>query len=347
MKKLLIKIAGLIIIVAALNTVINHLFYNKKLPYYWGNINTLDKRNFIVKNHTKFNTLFIGSSKLHYQLNPVLFDSIVNSVDTGKDKIRSYNFGVDGMMPPESLYIYKSLLEKDSLSFKTAIIELNFLPAIETKNMFTWRRYYWLNKDTYHEYTSSLLASKYSFPLKVWNLSLLDVLAIQKLYNIGKFNEYVEFKKDEFLPDTSKEATLLGFKPLHHPKSFSAQEIQKMQDVKSASIIADDNYNKWSDESENKIYAAYLNQIVVLSQKKGIRVIFLLPTQWNVKQYRELFPILDNIPERDKILVFNYKDHQPLFDPQNLFDNSHVDSAGARIYTGYVARGFMKIRYKH
>lgn len=344
MKTLFLKIAGLIIIVAVINTVINHLFYNKKLPYYWGNISTLEKRNFIVQHKAKFNTLFIGSSKTHYQLNALLFDSIVNSVDTGKDKIRSYNYGIDAMLPPESFYVYKSLLEKDSLSFKTVIMELNFLPTVETSNMFTWRRFYWLNKDTYHEYTSSLLASKYSLPLKVWNLSLLNVLSVQKLYNIGKFNEYVEFKKDQFLPDTSKEAGLSGFKPLHHPKSFSPQEIQKIKDVKNASITAYDNFNKWSAENENKTYASYLKQIVDLSHKKGIRLIFLFPTQWNVKQYRELFPILDKIPERDKIVVFSYKDHQPLFDPQNLFDNSHVDSVGARIYTSYVAHGFIKIR---
>jgi hypothetical protein len=344
MKKLFLKIAGLVIIVALINVVINHLFYNKKLPYYWGNINTLNKRNFIVQNKAKFNTLFIGSSKLHYQLNPLVFDSIVNSVDTGKYKIHSYNFGIDAMLPPESIYIYKSLLERDSLSFKTAIIELNFLPNIETTNMFTWRRYYWLNNDTYHDYTSSLLASKFSLPLKAWDLSLLNVLAVQKLYNIGKFNEYVEFKKDEFLPDTAREVGLSGFRPLHHPKSFSPQELQRILDVKTASITADENYSKWSAEKENKTYAAYLQQVVDLSHKKGIRLIFLFPTQWNVKQYRELFPILDKMPEKDKIVVFNFKDHQPLFDPQNLFDNSHVDSVGARIYTGYVAQGFLKIR---
>ena len=135
-----------------------------------------------------------------------------------------------------------------------------------------------------------------------------------------------------------------SLRPLHHPKSFSPEETQRIQDVKNASVTADDNYSKWSAEKENKTYAAYLQQIVDLSHKKGIRLIFLFPTQWNVKQYRELFPILDKIPGKDKIVVFNYKDHLPLFDSRNLFDNSHVDSVGARIYTGYVAQGFLKIR---
>src|SRR5262245_19025913 len=96
-KQLILKITGILILVAAINVVVNYFFYDKKLPYYWGNKFTLNKRNFLVNRKNEFNTLFIGSSKTHYQVNPQLFDSLVNGPerDTMLAPVRSYNFGID------------------------------------------------------------------------------------------------------------------------------------------------------------------------------------------------------------------------------------------------------------
>lgn len=343
-KKLILKIAGVLIVVAIINVVANYFFYDRKLPYYWGNRFTLNKRNFLVQHKADFNTLFIGSSKTHYQVDPLLFDSLVNSSANEFNKVHSYNFGIDGMMPPESFFIYKSLLQRDSLKFKTAIIELNFLETGETKNLFTWRGYYWLNRNTYNEYSSSLLGSRYPFVQKAWNLSLLNVMAIEQFYNMGKFNELVEFHQDQYANDTSKEVRTHGFTALPHPGKFSQAEDQRIVNIKNASINATDNYNTWSSEKMNAAFNDCLKQIIDLSHQKGIRLIFLFPTQWNVYQYKELFPILNTIPDRNKIVIYQYSQYKTLFEPDHLFDNSHVDSVGARLYTGYVADAFKKIQ---
>jgi len=336
MKKLILKIISLLILVGVVNAIINHFFYDKKLPYYWGNETISSKRNFLVKNKAHFNTLFIGSSKTKYQIDPILFDSIVNKTNNGN--IHSYNLGIDYMMPPESFYIYKSLLDNDSLHLKNVIIEIDFFRKAETENLFTWRNYYWVNPGTYYDYTSSLLSSHYTPLLKAWNLTIVNIMAVTKIYNIGKFNEYVQFKKNQFSINKTFEGEN-GFVGLPH----RIEQQSKLEEVKNASITAYSNYDKWSSMKKNQAFFNSLEKIIQLSNKKGVRLIFLLPIQWQSMQYKELFPILKAIPNRNKLEIADYSEYKPLFNADISFDYAHLDSVGARIYTRDVAQAFGKI----
>ncbi len=335
------KIFALLILVAISNSIINLFFYNGKLPYYWGSKEIMDKRNYLIKNNSKFNTLFIGSSKTHYQIMPVLFDSLVNN--SCKCGIHSFNFGIDGMLPPESFYIYKSLLENDSLSIKNIFIELDFIESASTRNLSAWRSYYWLNNETYHEYTSSYLDSKYGLSLKVWNMAVLNYWAIENIYNIGKFNEYVGFKKNVSDGSVYKEKETAGFAALSHPKLFKPKEISDINDVENSSKTAYSNFAKWTSGSKNEAYLRSLNEIIDLSRKKGIRLIFIFPIQWKLYQYKELFPIMNTIPQNRKISLADYQSHKPLFEINNLNDDAHLNGVGAKIYTTYLANAFIKI----
>ena len=273
---------------------------------------------------------------------PALFDSLVNL--SPKNHIKSYNFGIDEMLPLESFTFYKSLLEDDSLSFKNVVMELDFLQTGGNDNVFTWRGYYWLQPDTYVEYTQSLFSSKFDFMSKAFNFSVLNIKAAEKALNLSKFNEFVTYKKENSASVASAPAMSAdGFSPLYSTKPFTADELQRISDVKNASSIAVSNYDKWSSEQINKAFVSDLTQIIELSHKKGIRLIFLVPCQWNVNQYRELFPVLNTIPHKDRILLFSCKDYAPLFAPENLFDESHVNHTGARLFTTYLSQEFKKI----
>lgn len=342
MKKLILNILILIVLVAAANWCIDYFFYNKSLPYYWGDTNILEKRSFVKKNKDSINTLFLGSSKTHYQVNPKVFDSIVNQ-NTGMH-ISSYNFGVDAMLPPESFYVYQSLLQNESFRFKNVIMELDFLQTGDTKNLFNWRSYYWLNKSTYNDYSSVMLSSNFPSTVKAFNLSLLNLKAVQKLLNIGKFNEYVQYRKLEMAEekrDTSHEVNTLGFTGLPPWKTMSPALLSQVSNITNVTKTASANYDAWSKGPVNKLYASEVQKIMKLSRDKGINLIFLIPVQWNINQYKELFPIIRSIPEKNKILMFDYESHKPLFTPQNLFDDNHVNSIGAKLYTAYVAQQFI------
>jgi hypothetical protein len=329
------------VLVAIGNLFFNYFFYNKKLSRFWGSQSILSKKNFLVKNETEFNTLFVGSSKTKYQVDPVLFDSIINT-STNQD-IHSFNIGIESMTPPESFYFYEMLLRDESIHLKNVIIELDFFRNDDTENLFNWRSYYWMTPANYKLYTSSVLHSHYALYIKAKYLTILNLMAATKIYNLGKFNEYVQFKKNEFLIDSSFVGRN-GFIGLPHPKSFNASLLSKMEDVKNASITAFSKFDEWSAGKKNQTFFNSIEQLRELSAKRNINLIFLVPIQWTSAQYRELFPVLKTIPDKNKIIIADYNKFKPLFDINIAYDHAHFDSVGAKIYTRYLADAFVKLK---
>jgi len=339
MKILTFKIFALLVLVAICNLFLNFFFYNKKLSGYWGNQSILSKKNFLIKHEAEFNTLFIGSSKTKYQVDPVLFDSIINASNT--QKIHSYNIGVESMMPPESFHFYEKLLKDESLHLKNVIIELDFFRNEDTENLFNWRSLYWITTDNYKIYTSGLLHSHYTLYTKAKYLTILNLMTATRIYNFGKFNEYVQFKKNEFSIDTSLMGSN-GFIALAHPKSFNSSQLSKMTEVKNASIVAFSKFKEWSEEKRNQALFTSIEQIREISARRNVNLIFLMPIQWKSVQYRELFPILKGIPDKSKIVIADYNKFKPLFDVNIAYDHAHLDSVGARVYTRDLAHEFLK-----
>jgi hypothetical protein len=96
---------------------------------------------FFQRHGDDFNTLFIGSSRIHVQISPAIFDRAMREAGF---PTRSVNFGVNGMFPPEDGYFVERLLGAKPRQLKWVFIELNELetgriPVLEH----TRRSLYW------------------------------------------------------------------------------------------------------------------------------------------------------------------------------------------------------------
>ena len=79
---------------------------------------------FFKEHQDEFNTVFIGSSHIHHQISPAIFDRIMNEAG---HPTRSFNFGINGMFPPESGYVLERLLSAKPRHLKWVFIELDEL----------------------------------------------------------------------------------------------------------------------------------------------------------------------------------------------------------------------------
>jgi hypothetical protein len=224
-------------------------------------------------------------------------------------------------------------------------LELDFIQEAQFKNLFTWRGYYWVNKKTYKEFSSSYLNSRVDILRKTWNMALLNIMAVQKVYNMGKFNEYVQYKKNITAVDTDYvELNSNGFNGLKHPASFTSSDLKEINYVKNSSETAFVNRQDWENGKLNNAFETSIKQLMDLAQKKDVRLIFVFPTQWKLYQYKELFPVIKSIPDSNKIVMADYQSHKPLFDLKNMFDSAHVDSTGAVLFTNYMVNSYLKIK---
>jgi hypothetical protein len=87
-----------------------------------------EKLEFFAKHKDEFDTLFLGSSRFYYAISPETFDRITreNGVPT-----RTFNFGIDGMNPPENFYVLDQILKTEPRSLKRIFVEVD---NIETKS---------------------------------------------------------------------------------------------------------------------------------------------------------------------------------------------------------------------
>jgi len=78
---------------------------------------------FFKEHRDEFDTVFIGSSRIHHQISPAIFDRVMGEAG---HPTRTFNFGINGMFPPESGYVLERLLSTKP-RLKWVFIELDEL----------------------------------------------------------------------------------------------------------------------------------------------------------------------------------------------------------------------------
>jgi len=79
---------------------------------------------FFKAHQDEYDTVFIGSSRIHHQVSPAIFDRVM--AEAGHPT-RTFNFGINGMFPPESGYVLERLLGTKPRHLKWVFIELDEL----------------------------------------------------------------------------------------------------------------------------------------------------------------------------------------------------------------------------
>ena len=70
----------------------------------------MEKLEFFAKHKDEFDTLFLGSSRFYYAILARRF-SIRRSRARTASRPAAFNFGIDGMHPPENFYVLEQILK--------------------------------------------------------------------------------------------------------------------------------------------------------------------------------------------------------------------------------------------
>ena len=67
-----------------------------------------EKLRYLRRSGDAYNVLFIGSSRVHHQIIPELFDRLMNEAGI---RVHSFNLGIDGIRPPEDAFLLEHALQ--------------------------------------------------------------------------------------------------------------------------------------------------------------------------------------------------------------------------------------------
>lgn len=313
------------------------------IPYYWWSNQFSDKVIYLEK-HNNYNTFFIGSSRVYYHINPLVFDSIVNN--NFLDKIRSFNLGSDGMYLPENYYLLENLIKSEQLlNAKYIFVELQNEP-----NRFR------INRDEYWQNTRDLvflskiilekdkgsIISQYFFIaniVKSYIISFFDLdqfksyILKQHSFNsnlLGKYqNGYLALNgKLEMIMNIK--GNIEGNRNIFLKDSLYLKKLNKEREIKL--LI----------ETSEKVSVTHLKRIqylIDLAKNQNIQLIFFTsPMLTNPS----LINLYKKLPKENRIALNQSPDFSNLLKKDNLYDIHHFNDKGARLYTEIFANEFTK-----
>jgi hypothetical protein len=135
------------------------------------------KFRFFAAHKDEFDTLFIGSSRVYFQISPAIFDRVTR--ESGMPT-HSFNFGVGGMYLPETAYLLEQILNLKPRNLRWVFIEYDELQTKwSPENQSSRRALYWADWKRV-----SLLLRKLTDagtdPLWLWNpAKLRDIILRQ------------------------------------------------------------------------------------------------------------------------------------------------------------------------
>jgi hypothetical protein len=99
------------------------------------------KFRFFAAHKDEFDTLFVGSSRIYFQISPAIFDRVTS--ESGLPT-HSFNFGVGGMYLPESAYLLEQILNLKPRNLRWVFIEYDELQTKwSPENQTSRRALYW------------------------------------------------------------------------------------------------------------------------------------------------------------------------------------------------------------
>jgi hypothetical protein len=98
------------------------------------------KLKYFSEHKDEFDTVIVGTSQLYYSVSPKIFDATTreNGLPT-----HTFNFGIDGMHPPENFFVLDQILKTKPKNLKAVLLELGEVRARWFPILGTQRAVYW------------------------------------------------------------------------------------------------------------------------------------------------------------------------------------------------------------
>jgi len=340
MRKLITKLLLFLIPFLALNMIL------KSCDTYSG-IDVLgDKFDYFSKHKDMYNAVFIGSSGVYRQLVPELFDETLHA---NGYSIKSFNFGVPGMHPPESYFVAKKIIDMNPEKLEWVILELgDFLPYIEARNLHTRKSIYWHNVEYTLMVSGAILLTQSSTQVKSTHLYNNAMLFCKNLTNAGRGPSLLEwilrsYEDNERENNKSIGPRSDGYMPLEnentpHFRNRRKNFIKKKDEYREKIALLlkgeEQKYDLIPDRTNYFEVKALVDTIEYI-KGKGAKPIFLLPQRiFNIKKLLQLHQkgIIPNL-----IHFQNPHEYPMFYDAEYRFDRYHLNRNAAQEFTKLVA----------
>ena len=303
------------------------------------------KVEYFAAHHDDYDTLFLGSSRVYFQIIPAIFDPLAAAQGL---PTHSFNAGIADLRPPEDAYYLDQLLRQPPRHLRWVFIELsNLRPGVNPNNTGTLRAVYWhdtprlwilfqrtlfaLSAARSHRWKHTL--ENASEPLDLFSQHC--ALYLQNLTNLGRGSIFTGRFLDLDLPPPALPGETLGddlagWIPSGAPEIMTGPALATY-DKELAERRAQKQRGDPGDPVSQQAHEAMIAKIEklgatpVLVVTPTIRKTHFIPTPERARKTLVLdFSDLDRFPE--------------LYEQRYRLDNEHLNTAGAKVFTRLFAQ---------
>lgn len=289
-----------------------------------------------AKYRADYDVLFVGSSRIYHAFIPQQFDSQVAAASGLK--VRSFNFGYDGMSPPETFFVLRQLLELHPPRLRWVLIDgAPPVSRLEERGRSTRRTAYW--HDARHTWLVMRLIAAEPLPWAVkWRRWLGHGTHLFNNWTNGG----VGAEQLAFALGTEKRKKPTRWLP---PRAWAEREGYEpgKESVLTGGVLG------WyqgmvaelaRDRTERPISAALREgfaAVITEVRRTGAEAMIVLTPM--VKEPENFVGYPPGVP------VWRFQDpaqYPALFEAANHYDHAHLNHAGAQVFTDLLSARFIE-----
>jgi hypothetical protein len=318
--------------IAALAFVLACAGLNALLPFPEIDVLSANLR-FFQRHRDDFDTVFVGSSRFRHQISPAIFDRTMGEAGL---PTRTFNFGIDGMVPPEDSYVLERLLGARPRRLKWVFIELDELQTKRVPEVEGTRRWvYWHDLKRTSLVIRTILDAGGKWEAR--DLLLFHgALFVKNFTNVGRKIDFSEWmsrlcKEEALSKKLGRDGD--GYVPLSREMPAAEAAVYETELKNSVANSG----SKFVSASTEQSYRQVAEEV----RKTGAIPIFLItPLTMQIKLgFRPESGIADNVMSFNDARVY-----PQLYRKEMRLDGSHLNSVAAEEFTRLVAENFLRLR---
>jgi hypothetical protein len=303
----------------------------------------------LVAHPDDYDTLFIGSSRIYYQIIPAIFDRL--AAEQGFPT-RSFNAGVAGMRPPEDAYYLDYILRHPPKNLRWVFLELaGVRTTVDPDKIGTLRAEYWHDWRRICVLFQRALVMKPDSKKRKWLRTLKN-----RLEPFGDFLDHVPLfihrqtnlgrglilTSRLIAPPVIRTAPpkgtlgedLAGWIRTGRPETISGNQLAGFDQA-----LAERRLEKPARDVGDPVSQQALEGMITKIEQLGATPVLIVPPTTNKRNFVPT-------PEREKkTIVLDFCDLEKfpeLYEHRYRLDTDHLNTEGARVFTGVLVDAWVE-----
>ena len=293
-----------------------------------------------------YDAIFVGSSRIQSHIMPSLFDRL--AAERGLT-VKSFNAGVASMHTPEDGWLLEQILARKPARLRWIFLEIDFFDAgLEDGQMGTLRGVPWHDWPRFRQLCRrmAVMSDNLNFRDRIAELSarlrdFVDHLATfgQRESQLGRGAQLFDRWRLSINPEPMRWENLGadgdGFRP-----AKTNTVLEKKSLARLAKLVAERTKILPKADEADRVSQAVLGEAIAQIIRAGARPVLIIPPRTRLHYF---VPSAENARLAAVVDLCNPVKFPELYEAKHRVDTSHLNAAGAEVFTRIVADRFLEI----